>query len=252
MKNIRGIVTGIAQTDEPDPSTRSGAARFFFPAATGTGFRCLGFVWQNGAMTRAAYARRHARLRHRRQQPRPDRRLGREHAWPTRPASRRRCSSSGRSSGNRRRERDPRAAAAARRQPSRAATAINDRGQVVGISGICDQAVGRLSAIQRVLWDRTASRTTSATSAASPGTRRWRSTSAATSSGSPTPPSADGGNFNPHAFLWTKAGGMRDLGTLPGDVTSQALGINEWRPGGRRSPATRRQLPRLPLAERRR
>ena len=33
-----------------------------------------------------------------------------------------------------------------------AATAINDRGQVVGISGICDQAAGRFSAIHAVLW----------------------------------------------------------------------------------------------------
>jgi hypothetical protein len=34
-----------------------------------------------------------------------------------------------------------------------AATALNDRGQVVGISGICDQAVGRFSAIHSVLWE---------------------------------------------------------------------------------------------------
>lgn len=32
------------------------------------------------------------------------------------------------------------------------ATALNDRGQVVGISGFCDQAVGRFSAIHAVLW----------------------------------------------------------------------------------------------------
>jgi transposase InsO family protein len=32
--------------------------------------------------------------------------------------------------------------------------------------------------------------------------------------------------FFAHAFLWTKEGGMRDLGTLPGDAKSQALGIN--------------------------
>jgi probable HAF family extracellular repeat protein len=30
-----------------------------------------------------------------------------------------------------------------------------------------------------------------------------------------------------HAFLWTKQTGMQDLGTLPGDVTSAASGINE-------------------------
>src|SRR6478672_11867436 len=35
-----------------------------------------------------------------------------------------------------------------------AATAINDNGQAVGISGDCDQAVGRFSARHAVLWDR--------------------------------------------------------------------------------------------------
>src|SRR5581483_6611707 len=35
------------------------------------------------------------------------------------------------------------------------------------------------------------------------------------------------GSPNFHAFLWTKRGGMIDLGTLPGDVYSQALGIND-------------------------
>jgi len=39
----------------------------------------------------------------------------------------------------------------------------------------------------------------------------------------------DGGAFNAHAFLWTKRDGIRDLGTLPGDALSQALGINNWR-----------------------
>jgi probable HAF family extracellular repeat protein len=30
----------------------------------------------------------------------------------------------------------------------------------------------------------------------------------------------------PHAFLWTRKDGIRDLGTLPGDATSQGSGIN--------------------------
>jgi probable HAF family extracellular repeat protein len=30
-----------------------------------------------------------------------------------------------------------------------------------------------------------------------------------------------------HAFLWTRETGMQDLGTLPGDVDSAAIGIND-------------------------
>jgi probable HAF family extracellular repeat protein len=36
-----------------------------------------------------------------------------------------------------------------------------------------------------------------------------------------------GTGFNEHGFLWTEDAGMQDLGTLEGDVRSQAWGINE-------------------------
>ncbi|WP_240359349.1 hypothetical protein [Pyxidicoccus trucidator] len=67
-----------------------------------------------------------------------------------------------------------------------AATAVNDRGQAVGISGICDIAVGQRSAIHAVRWDG-ATITDLAISVAMHGTRRPQSTSAATSSVSPIP-----------------------------------------------------------------
>jgi probable HAF family extracellular repeat protein len=34
------------------------------------------------------------------------------------------------------------------------------------------------------------------------------------------------GDVYQHAFLWTKKTGMQDLGTLPGDVQANALGLN--------------------------
>jgi probable HAF family extracellular repeat protein len=40
------------------------------------------------------------------------------------------------------------------------------------------------------------------------------------------PPGDPNGEFIVHAFLWTRRGGIKDLGTLPGDSTSQALGVN--------------------------
>ena len=39
---------------------------------------------------------------------------------------------------------------------------------------------------------------------------------------------ASGANLDPRAFIWTATGGLRQLDALPGDVTSQATGINEW------------------------
>ena len=41
---------------------------------------------------------------------------------------------------------------------------------------------------------------------------------------------ADGGDYHPHAFLWTADDGIRDLGTLPApfDDNSDAWGINRW------------------------
>ena len=35
------------------------------------------------------------------------------------------------------------------------------------------------------------------------------------------------GDMTFHAFLWTRATGMQDLGTLSGDVASLSLGINQ-------------------------
>ncbi len=43
------------------------------------------------------------------------------------------------------------------------------------------------------------------------------------------PPGDEDGSFIAHAFLWTRAGGIQDLGTLPGDEISEALGINAQR-----------------------
>jgi uncharacterized membrane protein len=64
---------------------------------------------------------------------------------------------------------------------SGAATAINDRGQVVGISGDCDQAVGRFTARSAVIWENGVPRKLDDLGGPR-GTRLPRSISAATSS----------------------------------------------------------------------
>lgn len=107
-----------------------------------------------------------------------------------------------------------------------AATAIDDAGQVVGISGICDQAVGRFSAAHAVMWDRG-----KPLNLGSLGGVAWNTPMAVDAKGdvagfSDLPGDGDG-TPNFHAFLWTKGTGMRDLGVLPGDTYSEALGIND-------------------------
>lgn len=106
-----------------------------------------------------------------------------------------------------------------------AATAINGGGQVVGISGDCDVAVGAFSARHAVLWNHG-----TVTDLGNFGGMAWNTPMAINAMGdvvgfSDLPGDADGVSRE-HAFLWTRKDGMRDLGTLPGDVTSEASGIN--------------------------
>ncbi|HEU5153937.1 MAG TPA: hypothetical protein VFU03_04360 [Gemmatimonadales bacterium] len=106
-----------------------------------------------------------------------------------------------------------------------AATAINEVGQAVGISGDCDVAVGRFSARHAVLWDHG-----TVTEIANLGGTSWHTPMAINQNGDivgfSNPPGDAGGIFIAHAFIWTKSSGILDLKTLPGDVTSQALAIN--------------------------
>jgi probable HAF family extracellular repeat protein len=110
-----------------------------------------------------------------------------------------------------------------------AATAINDRGQAVGISGDCDQAVGRFSARHAVLW----SKNGKVTEIPNLGGVTWHTPMDINESGdvvgfsNPVGPGDPAGEFISHAFLWTHGGATaRDLGTLPGDLFSEAFAIN--------------------------
>jgi len=110
---------------------------------------------------------------------------------------------------------------------SGAATAINDRGQIVGISGICDQAVGRFTARHAVLWENG-----EVIDIGNLGGVAWHTPNAINLHGEVVGFSnfsaADGGEYHPHAFLWTKEDGISDLRTLPAplDDSSDAWGIN--------------------------
>jgi probable HAF family extracellular repeat protein len=109
---------------------------------------------------------------------------------------------------------------------SSAATAINDRGQVVGISGICDVAVGRFSAAHAVLWE-----DGEVIDIGNLGGVAWNTPMAINNHGEVVGFSnysaEDEGAFNARAFYWSEETGIQDLGTLPGDAISQALSIND-------------------------
>ncbi len=110
-----------------------------------------------------------------------------------------------------------------------AATAINDLGQVVGISGDCDQAVGRFSARRAVLWDKNGH----VTRLPNLGGISWHTPMDINDQGdvvgfsNPAEPGDEVGDFIARGFLWIKGSPTAtDLKALPGDFFSQAFAIN--------------------------
>ena len=115
---------------------------------------------------------------------------------------------------------------------SGAATAINDNGQIVGISGICDQAVGRHTAKHAVLWQNGAVTDIYP----NPPAPWWNTPTAINQRGDVVgfagdPAFVEGDVL--HAFMWTREDGIRQLKPLPNrsptHVDSEAYGINEAR-----------------------
>jgi probable HAF family extracellular repeat protein len=111
--------------------------------------------------------------------------------------------------------------------PDSAATAINDKGQVVGISGLCSNAVGGASAKHAVLWEN-----------GKPidlgnfdGGMAWNTPTALNNLGqivgfgnqADTP----SGDFNPIAFLWTTEHHLEKIHPVGNDTNNIAWGINE-------------------------
>jgi probable HAF family extracellular repeat protein len=221
VKNNAGLIVGVAETPEIDPLGEAWSCSFFFPSATG--HTCLGFVWQDGRM-----------------KPLPT--LGGNNGFATGVNNRGQVVGWAENTVHDATCNAPQVLQfravlwdirhdQVRELPPlpgdsvSAATAINDQGQVVGISGICDNAVGRFSAVHAVLWNNGIP-----VDLGDLGGEAWNTPMAINDRGEVVGfanlPGDDPGAFNAHAFLWTEGDGMRDLGTLPGDAISQALGIN--------------------------
>ena len=226
VKNVRGVLTGISQTAERDPRNETWSCGFFFPGAMATGYKCVGFRWANGQMT-----------------PLPT--LGGTHGFATGTNHFLRTVGWAENTTvdptctppqqlqfravvwgpNGRVERQLRPVGS---HTTSAATAINDQGSVVGISGNCDQAVGRYSAISAVIWINGNPRVIPTF-----GGVAWNTPTAINADnvvvGFANANAASGGEFDPRAFIWTRSGGTKPLPRLANHATSQALGINRFR-----------------------
>ncbi|HEY2546545.1 MAG TPA: hypothetical protein VGI46_10805, partial [Candidatus Acidoferrum sp.] len=113
--------------------------------------------------------------------------------------------------------------------PDGAATAINDLGQAVGISGQCGVAIGAYSAIHALLWENG-----QPLDLGNLGGHGWNTPGAINDRGvvagfANGPNDVIGGQlqFRFLAFIWTRDHGMQNLGTLPGDAMSEATDIND-------------------------
>ena len=224
VKNNVGLVVGISETNEEDPLQEPWSCSAFFLNRTTK--KCVGFAWENGVM-------------------RPLPTLGGHNGFAAGANNGRQIVGWAENTVD-----DPTCTAPQVRQfravlwgPRRdqmrelppypgdstsAATAINDRGQVVGISGRCDIAIGRFSAIHAVIWENGVPR-----DIGNLGGLAWHTPAAINERGvvvgfSNHNPD-DGGRFREHAFMWTASEGIKDLGTLPDETLSQALDVNERR-----------------------
>lgn len=228
VKNDAGLIAGIAQTGMPEPLGEAWSCAPFF-TADNTGFICRGFAWQAGQMRMlptlggnngyAAGANNRGQI------------IG----WAETNVFDPSCEGAGPGKSGQVLQflpviYGPGADAIAALpliagDSSGAATAINDRGQAVGISGACDQAVGRYTAAHAVLWDDGTATDIGAGVLPAPF---WNTPTAINAHGDVVgfagDPSDPTGGIT-HAFLWTRAGGMRLLDGDPSD-NSTATGIN--------------------------
>src|SRR6478672_6394277 len=230
VKNTQGIIVGISQTADPEPLGEAWSSAAFYSPPNNVGYINLGFVWQNNQMRGLP--------------PFPGgnngfatgaNNLGQVVGWAENGVHDPNCCCTqvlqfrpavwtlgppdqiqdlplipGDSSG--------------------AATAINDNGQIVGISGICDQAVGRHTAKHAVLWEN-GTVTDIYPDAPAPW---WNTPTAINQRGDVVgfagdPAFVEGDIL--HAFIWTKDNGIKVLkplrGRVPQHVDSEAYGINE-------------------------
>ncbi|HEX6434889.1 MAG TPA: DUF3466 family protein, partial [Gemmatimonadales bacterium] len=232
--NNDGVVAGISHTNREDPLDEDWACELvgFLPQTTDR--ICSGFVWENGQLRELpTLGGNHGfatGVDHK----------GRVVGWAETAVRDRTCSESATQKLQFRAVLwDPKDGSngkikATELEPfgddaTSAATAINDKGQVVGISGDCDQAVGRFSARHAVLWDNNGK----AIEIPNLGGTSWHTPMDINDQGAvvgfsnPDEPGDEIGDFISRAFYWPfGAAEAEDLGALQGNTLSEAFAIN--------------------------
>jgi probable HAF family extracellular repeat protein len=227
IKNEHGVLVGISETADVNPLGERFSCPSFFLGVPRTGHSCQGFKWENNAMT-----------------PLPT--LGGFNSYATA------INNGGQAVGWAENTIHDTTCVAPRQvlqfraviwgpkdgqiqelpplplpnHTSSAATAINDQGTVVGISGICDRAVGRFSAARAVVWQDGVP-----TDIGNLGGVAWNTPAAINHqsgiAGFSDLPGDGDGTPNFHAFLKVPGSPIQDLGTLGTDAFSGAFGIND-------------------------
>lgn len=224
VKNNRGLIVGISDTNENNPLGEAFSCWPFFAPGVPTRKICKGFRWERGLMTPlppfAGGYNSYATGANNR---------GQVVGWAENGIHDSSCNTAFQILQFRAAVWEPNGEM--RELPplpgdsTSAATAINDKGQVVGISGACGVAVGDVSAAHAVIWE-------NGVPARIPdfGGHAWNTPTAINNDGVVVgfslPAAADGTRFY-RAFVWTKQNGTKMLDQIPGDVRSAAFGIND-------------------------
>jgi len=216
-----GVLVGISEVAALDPNGESGSScQYFFP--TVTGHACQGFRWENGVMT-----------------PLPT--LGGPNSYATAANNKGQIVGWAENTVH-----DPTCAGSQVLQfrgviwqpngqiqeltplpgdSTSTGDAINDNGDVAGISGPCFIAFGFFSARHAVLWHNGVPR-----DLGNFGGVAWNTPAAINNQGVVVGfadvPGDEDGTPNYVAFIWTDATGMQKLPQLPGETRGGAFGIN--------------------------
>lgn len=223
LKNDNGVIAGISETAQINPL----GERFSCPGFFGTpltGHSCQGFRWQDGAMTAlptlGGYDSYATGANNR----------GDVVGWAENTVHDPSCNTKRQALQFRAVMWTPKGELQElppfSGDSTSAATAINDEGQVVGISGTCFNAVGSFSARHALIWENGLPR-----DIGNFGGAAWNTPTAINNQGVVAGFSdfAGDGNGVPnfHAFLWTGSGSLQDLGTVGTDPYSAAFGLND-------------------------